>query len=370
MTRFNLRVWIVVAASVAVCAAASACGSAASQQTSANATSTNPTLAHAISIVKQYSQPQPIPQVPPLTRRPPAGKTVDWVFCTLPICEQNAAQPAFAKLGWRFNLVPFDITQGPQAEVAALQKAIQNHPDYIGFANVFPTTIFAKQLAQLKRMHIPVVALTGQSSPYFAGCVDCERGPLFLGRLMADTIIADARGKTTILYVNDDTIAASTAGEKAAKQLVDNSGLGITFDELNVPSSASPSADAQAIVSYIQSHPDVRYVASGLNNLIDGLPPALSTTGLTNIKLAEINPDDTDRKYVAHGQMWALIQGENDTTHWRAADMLTRLSVGQPIPSALNDALGWAEIFTKKNVTVQQAQPPHYQQTFFAAWHL
>jgi ribose transport system substrate-binding protein len=333
-------------------------------------------FAQARAIVAKYEKLQPAPTVPKLSRRPPAGKKVDWVFCTSPVCQATVSAPAFKALHWHFKVVPVNLAQGPAGMATAMTQALQGKPNYIGLAGVFPDSTITSELKQAKAEHIPVVQITGAAtSSAVVGCVSCATQLEATGKLEVDIALADAGAKTQMVYMEDPTNLGFTQGLAGAEKEAKRIGGGSTVTPLKISETDPAATTAQTVVSYLEAHPDVKYVLSGDADVGLGLPSALASAGIAGrVKLIFAAPQATDLNLLKTGAEFAEVGEENAMAHWSAANILARLAIGAPVPKSLTQPVGWLQIINKKNVgdfpQNVAPQPLNYQKVFERAWRV
>jgi ribose transport system substrate-binding protein len=326
-------------------------------------------------VVALYSRNQGPLRLATLTKTPPTGKTVAWVFCTLPSCQANAAAPAAAQLGWKFDLYAFDLTKGPAAMAEAFDRAIAAKPDYIGFPGIFPDVVVAKQLSDAKAANIPVVKITGDLSAESAvvSCVQCSPQRSFTGKLQADVALADAGTKTSIVYAYDPVINGIVQSYTGAAAEVKRNGAGSKFAGVRISVLAPPAETAQIIVNYLRRHPDVKYVLAAIGDPMTAVPNALKSAGLSKkVKLIYSAPQAGDMAQLRAGIQFATVADENIIAHWRAIDALAHISVGEEAPK-LSGPMTWHQIIT--STTARRygrgaPQAPGFQQSFFRSWRV
>lgn len=375
-----------IALSITGCGSSSSSSSSAggaSPAKSSNAGSTATTqasadsgIAQAKAIVANYSKQQPALSIPALPKAAPK-KTVAWVYCTLPTCQTGAAQRAFTASGWNFKLVPWNEAQAPSSFLQAFDNALamKPKPDFIGVPQLFPASVDAKQLAAAKAEGIPVVdvtSTTGAGGPVIA-CMSCAPSLNETARLQVATALADAGGKTSIVYGYDPVLLVfAEQFLPAAKAELTNLSPQSTFSTLQLSLAAPPSQTASAIVNYLQRNPDVKYVLLSASELAAGLPQALSAAGLSGkVKFITQAPQPTDLQEIKSGQEFASVGADDAVSMWRAANALAWYATTGHIPPPLIEPAGWHEIITKANVAQAAAdsvQPQGYPAIFKKAW--
>jgi ABC-type sugar transport system substrate-binding protein len=383
-----MRTWIVRAlvacCAVGLVAALAACGStssASSGSTSASGGSSSDAssdggaavFAAAGREIANLSKIQPAEPLPPLSGKVPAGKTVAVINCTLPTCTPAADTAPFKALGWHLKLFPFDLTKGPSDAIRALNAAIATHPDYILFKDLFPMPPFAPSLAEAAKQHIPVVQVAGNSgTANTIGCVNCQPEYIRVGRVLTDMALADAGTKTGIAFVCDQNyipLQQLNAGfEEAAAEA---KSTGTTFTKVNVDITQPPGQTAQTVVDFLQRNPSTKYVIACIPETALALPQAIAQAGLSNkVKLIYASPEPAQLDAIKAGQLFGAVAEESAASHWRAADLLARLAVGDKIPQALRDPVGWIQVVDQQNADhiAPSLDPPDYQQTFEKVW--
>jgi ribose transport system substrate-binding protein len=145
---------------------------------------------------------------------------------------------------------------------------------------------------------------------------------------------------------------------------------GCSSDELDVNSTGPAGPRISAIVSYVQSHPNVRYVVAGTGTMLAGVPEALKSAGLNKqVKLISRAPISSDVAELRSGGEFAEVQDETVASGWRAIDSLARITVGEK-PGA--NVPGYHAILTAKNIPSKNVvpTPPGIPSSYLSAWHL
>ena len=79
------------------------------------------------------------------------------------------------------------------------------------------------------------------------------------------------------------------------------------FDKLDIPLADLGKTAPDLIVSYLRSHPEVKYLVASVDAIVLGLPAALAAAGLDDIKIIGEGPNTTN--------LQCLESGEQDATH-------------------------------------------------------
>jgi len=175
----------------------------------------------------------------PLTKKPPAGKTVQLIRKNNPA--EAAYDPGFkeaaAALGWNLTITAVDATD-PQAVSNAMLRAISQHANYI-IVNDSSIREMGAGLDAAKSAGIPVVLSSGVGEPQ--GTANGLYGNTWSditnqGNLgIADLMIADSGGSGSALLVNSPELAILTPVDDLVKQHVAEDCSGCSLHILDIP---------------------------------------------------------------------------------------------------------------------------------------
>lgn len=324
----------------------SACGSGSGSSTDAarTAASADPVVAAAKAQVAKYSgEPTAIGVTTPLEVKP-TGKRIDYMEAALPVAKLvgDKLDAAAKQLG--FTVKRINVGGTPDTIAKGWNEAVQDKPDAV-LAIAFGPELYPKQAKALAAAHIPIVGFGFHSCDTIR--TPCAPGEVGIaantfgdpeaakyGALMADVIISDSDGKANTAYfgVPDfsfnkplyDAFKAEydkCAGCKLATQDVQIQDLGT-----NLP---------KQVVSYLQSHPDVRYLVPQYGDLLTGVPEAMKAAGITNVKIVTQSSSPasfTDMK--SKGAQIADGSTPYGYLAYLSADIAARLISGQEVPAA------------------------------------
>jgi ABC-type sugar transport system substrate-binding protein len=324
----------------------------------------------------KYLKPQPAIVVPELPSKPPTGLSVTITGCPLPVCVSltSPAVEAAKTLGWKVAFLQVGLT--PQAYQASLNQVLQSPPRLAAITSVTPDSFVSRELAAIARTgtEIAEIAPAGDN-PSTGGPVKAavNGAPEMAesGRLMGDAVVADG-GKASSVFVWDSSFSSIWGPVK--RNFTDVvAGAGGTVDVLDVSQANIGKSIPTQVTSYLQAHPNVRYVAFALSDLDAGVPQALRAAGLSSrVKLISRGPSITTLKDIADGDEWATVGEEDPSNGYRVIDQLARLVMNVPLSGDLRNPAGWHQIFIRSNVpgTSSVPTPPGYPEAFLAAWHL
>jgi ribose transport system substrate-binding protein len=327
--------------------------------------------------VDAMSVEQPPIEVAPLPGAVEKGLTYGFITCPLPVCRTvtDASVKAAEALGWESKQVETEMT--PEGYVAAWDQLLQDPPDVIAFIPFAPDTIVEKQLAKAADLGIPVVSIApagdrpskdGPVSASYNGYPELRES----GALMGDVIVADGGSGSNTVFVWDPALSAiwnpiKDGFEDQVKKAGDKPQV------LEVSASGIGTALPGQVVSYLQAHPEIKYVAFALADMTVGVPEALQTADLADtVKITSRAPQAANLANVKKGTEWTTIGEEIESNGWRVVDGLARLSLGATPDDQWFEPGGWHQVFTADNVTQTDESPvtPGSPDVFLAAWNV
>jgi ribose transport system substrate-binding protein len=368
------------AAAVTVGLTLSACGSADTNSSATGAESAAKTtpadsgvVAQAKAQVAKFTAAQPAIKVPALSKQPPKGITMGLMGCPLPVCkiETDGATAGAKALGWNVKTYTTPLT--PEGYLQTWKQILSDKPDAIAYLGLLPQGAIKAQLAAATKAHIPTVVyaanggvVTGSGAPQASYTDD----PVFKtdGDLMGAAVVADGGTGVKAVVVNDPTFSYWTTTSNAFKAGVEQAGGSVS--DLKVAAAGIGKTIPGAIVSYLERHPDTRYVALAVNDFSVGLAPALKSAGLAGkVKVISRAPSAANMADIASGAQWASVADENTAAGWRITDGLARLLVGDALSPCCVKPDGWHQIITKDNAVASSApKTPGVPDAFLSSW--
>jgi ABC-type sugar transport system substrate-binding protein len=283
----------------------------------------------------------------------PRGKRVDFLQCGVSDCTHNGEflEKALDQLGIKLNKINSGSTT--QQGIAALQQAVADKPDGI----IFGATDLAPlqpELDQLAKLNIPVVtfansgAATGAVKITFLG--DAVYGET--GKLAADWIIRDSGGQNVnVAYLNFPVYSFS-APEVAAftAELAKNCTHCSMHVIPNQPSDVGTTLQTR-VTSYLQANTGTKYLYDSAGGaFLTGVPAALSTAGVTGVKVASCCPSAGNFADIKNGSEAMTIDLSAYQAMWYCADAIAREMTGQGVAGIVDQDLPWNLIIDKSNV--------------------
>jgi ribose transport system substrate-binding protein len=281
----------------------------------------------------------------------PRGKTVDYMQCGVSECEEigNDLERATKALG--IKLVRVSTGNTPESTGQGFDQAVQNKPDGVVASGV-SKSIYAKQLAQFKQLHIPVVSMGTADVP---STVDGLAQVLLggksydnAGKWAADWAITDSKGKAKILLVTAPVFDFNKPLADSFKATLARNCPGCSVKELQVaPDDIGKGVPGQ-IVSYLQQKPDTDYVITSFGSLMIGVPQAVQAAGLqSKTNLFTVAAGQADFQNAKAGIEKGNLSSSTQYLGWITADQIARAMTGQAPTSVVDDAkLPWFHIFS------------------------
>ena len=328
-----------------------------------------------------FVDPDPNVTIPALGKPAPTGKTMDIMSCPVPICSvyANGAEQAAKVLGWKYKVLVFQFS--PTSFESTWNQIDQDKPNAVFIAESLPLAVVAKQVVAAKANGSVLVAYGVGQTVGPQGSTAAARdisinvvGPLafaMLGRVQALEAIHDAQGPANVLILSDPTLGAATASQVAAdKSTVE--GAGGTATVMEVSSSNIGTSLPGTVVTYLRSHPSVKYVALPTDDYLPGLPQALSSAGLAGkVKLIGSAANATSQKLIDDGQVFASTAHPTQANAWAMINGAVRALVGDPIADPNPPgAVSVLEKGTSAAVGSAVAWPSSVYAKYRAAWGL
>jgi ABC-type sugar transport system substrate-binding protein len=246
---------------------------------------------------------------------------------------------------------------------------LQSPPDVLVYQVLLPNSFIKGQLAKVKELGIPTVASVTAEKPNDVMRAVVANGSQhsLSGTLIGDSIVVDAKGAAKVVYVSDPTLTFFDPMKKSLKKEL--AAAGGSVDVLDISGAEIGKSVPTQVTSYLQSHPDVKYVVFPNAEFGLGLPQAMKAAGGLNVKIASSAPLAADLKDIKDGNQWISVAVEDAASGYRAVDTLARILEGSdfdPLP------VGYHQILNKDNVTQTSAAPatPGSPDQFFKAWHV
>lgn len=263
------------------------------------------------------------------------GKTFVYMSCAAPICQLYAPDLADAAKALGVSLKTINTGATPDTINSAWNQLASMLPKPAAvIAPANPPQLFSAQLGQLIKVGTKVI-LFNTPNPVPAGVSAVVFPPKdsgTLGTATANFVYADSGGKPgRTLYIDTPQYAALQGGPNdysaQMKQLCSSCAVHV----LNVQPSEIGQQIPSKVVSYLQAHPDVKYVVPQYGDLEIGVPQAILGAGIKLPKLITAEAEPANLQLLKKGQEYADAAHFLDYLFWVAVDSAARAVLGQPI---------------------------------------
>ena len=379
------RVYSILVASAATTLALgiSACSASPTDQASgasstSSASSVNSAAAAATAAITK--RPTSIGITVPVGAKIPAGKKIYFVVPNVPSALQMEAPLKAAAAALKWTTVNVNAGTSPESFVAAVNTAIHAKPDGVFIAGI-PPAVIQDQLAQLKKLGIPVITLgapLGNIPPASTGILFNIAGIPYntaAGVALANWVAADSGGKTSALVIGIPTFPGPLALSTGFEHQMGKACPDCKVYVQNYAASAMGTTLPGSLTGYLRTHPSIKYVVADFDDMFAGVPAALKAAGITDVKLAGNTPSSSDQvniaagNFEAAGYMFAL--NENP---WRVIDVFARHFAHKPTAVSANAPLpAWLLIKNNESTWGGPAQDTwplvaNYQEQYKKLW--
>jgi ribose transport system substrate-binding protein len=325
-------------ATVSSLAVASACGSADDSGSNGSSGSNGGKITISAADVEGYlATPTDLPVTTPASKPVPTSLHV--ILVHLPL-EQSLSllkglKEASAVLGWTVDGLTYDPAN-PATLGSTLESALSQKPDAILTTGALITQL-ESFIPKAQAAGIPVIPTftpeEGQEGVY--PVMNTAASGAYHSRILTETLLAQAAeaGDTpNVLEITVTELAAILSPiQKGVKQSLSEHCPDCEHHVLNISlADMFSGASSQQAVSYLQSHPDVKYVISDGRQIGTGLNEAIAAAGLTDIKTYGVQASDVQIKELAAGAEGAWTVDSFVVDGWILADQVARVVIGDP----------------------------------------
>ncbi|RZL23103.1 MAG: sugar ABC transporter substrate-binding protein [Rhodococcus sp. (in: high G+C Gram-positive bacteria)] len=280
-------------------------------------------------LVAEYQDaPAAIKQTEPLNAAP-AKKSVAFIVCADPTCTVlgDALSEAVKSFGWDYTGINAPATDFG----SAVQQAVDLDVDYIAgtgsdiatFQNAFDSAADAGiPYFSCYSSDIP----EGGTNNLFANCYDLSAVDSY-SRVLTSWVIEDSGADASIGVVNIPeypTLSNAVEGvENTLAEFCDTCSSQPVDISLDVFASGG---STNAIISFLQSNPDVNYLYLAFGNFETGLGQALKSAGFDGVKVVGVQPQQSQIQSLVNGETHAWIATPQENAMWTLADQMARVA--------------------------------------------
>jgi ribose transport system substrate-binding protein len=356
----------------------SACSSAADPASKSDRSNGSSITISAADAEGYLTPPAQLPVTTPVSKPVPTGLHV--VLVHLPFAQSismlKGLKEASAVLDWTVDDLTYDPAN-PATLESTLETALSKKPDAILTTGALITQL-GSFIPKAQAAGIPLIPTftpeAGQKGVY--PVINTAAQYAYHSKILTETLLAQAAeaGDTpNVLEITVPEVAAILAPiQKGVKQSLSQHCPNCKFHVLNVSlADLFAGASSHQVVSYLQSHPDVKYVISDSGQIGTGLNEAIAAAGLTDVKTYGIEASDVQIKELTRGAKGAWTVGSFVVDGWILADQVARVVVGDPTDV-------WTDAHTGYVATSQNAGdiqdptdpmfPANFKDEFTALW--
>ena len=263
----------------------------------------------------------------------PEPKTVAWLECELPSCQDITPgfQAATALLGWELEVIgiqSFDPAPG-------FQQALDLGVDFIAITGT-PPALIQDQIDAAKAAGVGFFSCfdtTDPDGPNNNTWIQCgdDVAVAKTGNLLANAVIADSGGAANVLMVNIPDFAVLVSEREGAQAAYDANCPDCTFTELAVTIDQLLAGEvAGAVVAALQEDPTINYVHFAFDGLTGGVSSTLADAGLLDqVKLVGVDFSAAVLQEIVDGTHQFWTANPKPYAAWLMVDAMARLSIGQ-----------------------------------------
>lgn len=324
---------------------------------------------------KNKTAPTAITQTAPLKSKPESGKTFVFLKCSdVGQCadEADGYRAAMKILGWNYKQLSYKSSD-PATLVSALKQALDFKPVAVSFSGL-PRAVWDSVVPDYRKAGVKIVTMYLGPTKYddvVIGQVGGAKDVDAYGRIIADWVIADSRGKAHILLqeVNDFPVLKDYV--TGFKTVIKENCPDCKITELNNTIAQLGGQVVPSVVAALQKDKSIDYVSTVNGPFLTGLPAALAAAGLNNIKISGESGDVQNLTDVKSGKQHAFTGLALHQASFAATDMLLRELQGMSYDKESTGAP--KQLLTKDvqfDVTTSYDKPADYADQFKKLWLL
>lgn len=359
---------------LAACSSSGGTSSTTAKGGSGSSSATASTQA-AQAVLSQYSSaPTAIPVTTPLATKPAKGKLIFLTQGAVPgvVKLGDGEQAAAAAAGWSFSTINYDQAN-PASLNSALQTALAEHPTAVSETGALPSEVSTSVLAAYRAAKIPIivstVASTATNDPYVLGNAGGPASYAAAAKAVAAWFVADSEGTGRAVVADVPALTVLADWTASFKSEVATLCSACSVQVLTVSlSSAEDGQEASEAVSTLRRNPSYKYLFFDDGDFGIGINAALSSAGLSDIKIggSDFQPQEATALRAGEQSAWTGenlldIGYTNVDIALRSAEHMSVAADSNPQPT---------ELFTKANIGNLNgfAQPANALQSWEALW--
>lgn len=314
-----------------------------------------PDLAYVNAELAKYTAiPRFIPPGPRFDPSKARGKTVLNIPFSSAIPFVITIDKAMQSIAKRFGIkfIEFANQGSPVQWAAGIDQAVSQKVDLISLNGAPNPAVLQPQLARAKKAGIAITAthwndISVAPPPNLTALIDPQYNKA--GRLEADWVIKDTKGKANVLVITSSDIVPSNGIVAAIKdEFAKRCGSSCKTTVVNVPGNQWPKILGETQSALVKD-PSINYVIPIYDSMSQFVVPAITAAGkLGRVHIATYNGTPFVMKMLADADVVRMEVGENlDWLGWATMDQIMRILTGTPPVKDEHTAI---RVFTKANI--------------------
>ncbi len=363
------------AMAVAICLTGASCAATDGDGTSGSqASKGDANLAAAKEVVETYSKPTSFPVDQPLSRGLAAGQRISFMQCASPFCALLAQ--LYGMGTETMGIAPVDTVKGGHS-ADGVQTALSSITADGPAALLLPAVNLGSVGASIKKVKqagIPIVGAGVMGGPEqgidapINGPINYERQ----GTILADWAIVTGGGDANIVWYGNPELDFTKVSTQAFTEELKKNCPGCTVRYVDIPLSAIGTTAPSRVVSDLQAHPDTDIALFSSLETATGLPPALRSAGITEMKIAGSAPVPANLQDMKNGGIDAAVGLDAGVLAFTQLDAAVRLATDQPLTDAQKAGEVPLQLITKEDLPADVSKGfsayPDFVQRFSQLW--
>jgi ABC-type sugar transport system substrate-binding protein len=308
------------------------------------------------------------------TKPVPKNKTIDWISCgATPECTQEATiiQEADSVLGWKTVVLNNDGTAA--AEKADFDQVVRTKPAAVLYSAI-PASTFASEVPAMKAngTFVAATSITDAVGPStgidYAISTPAQIPPV--ASAQAALAASGSKDAGSVLVVNIPDFLILNISVADFKHSMSQYCPTCSVSELNI-ALANIGTAASTTVSYLRSHPSIKWVVAETDALTTGLASAVKAAGLTGVNIIGQGATPTNLQYLHSNDQYADVAFDYYEELYAMVNAVVQHVSGETAQASTPPPL-W--VLTQGNAPSTSAAifpvVPNYKQEYMALWGL
>ncbi|MDV6271136.1 sugar ABC transporter substrate-binding protein [Rhodococcus globerulus] len=240
-------------------------------------------------------------------------------------------------------------------EITNTFDEIANDKDLDGlYVNSRDPSLWQPQFDRIAARNIPIVLGSVTDDPAWTArsvnVLSADRAVINSTNNAADWMVADSNGTASSVVFTIPVQLTLTKIADAFKDRVASTCSGCSTERVDVKGFAAIGKDLPGtVVSYLQSHPDTKYVFMAFADMVTGVPDALRAAGIRDVKVFSQAAGSSNIQYLRDGGQAADVAYTHPFAAYVIMDALSRGMLGASMQAA-NEWMMPFQLLTGNNI--------------------